>query len=450
MRSDLLYAEIAFSLIYCTVSRYHSYLNSSKEILHQYKGTEPFGAFLKKFFSQQKKYGSKDRKQIAHLCYCYFRLGKSLPKIDMGERILTALFLCSPEPNDILADLKPEWNAITHLTINEKIRSLPTAYSELQTQIFPWSEALSEGINLESFNHSFLIQPNLFLRIRPGNEEIVTRKLHDSGYEEVVGPVPRSFSEGGSLESFGRRRLAEGAAGVGSQATNKWFRLIGANCIALPNGSKVEDIIELDKEAVVQDYSSQRIAEFIEMVRPPQSDHFEIWDCCAASGGKSILAKDVIGDIDLTVSDVRETILMNLQRRFEKAGIKKYQSFVSDLAKEVFELNASNYRLILCDVPCTGSGTWSRTPEQLFYFKPSEIEKYNLLQRRIVRNVIHGLIPGGHFLYITCSVFKKENEEMIAYIKEKFHLKLVKMELLKGYDQQADTLFAALFIASEV
>jgi 16S rRNA (cytosine967-C5)-methyltransferase len=422
--------------------------------LNQYKGTEPFGSFIKKFFSQQKKYGSKDRKQIAHLCYCYFRLGKSLPKIEMVERILAALFLCSTEPNNILADLKPEWNAITHLPINEKISALPNPhfakategkpYSELQTQIFPWSDALSEGINPESFNHSFLIQPNLFLRIRPGNEEVVKRKLLEAGYDEVVRPVPRSFSEGGSQES-----------GVGSPSTlksgQKWFQLIGANCIALPNGSKIEEFIELDKEAVVQDYSSQQIATFLKLLKPQTTNlKLSIWDCCAASGGKSILAKDVMGDIDLTVSDVRETILMNLQKRFEKAEIKKYESFVSDLSKEVFELNASNYQLIICDVPCTGSGTWSRTPEQLFYFKPSEIEKYKLLQRRIVRNVIHGLVPGGHFLYITCSVFKMENEEMVAYIKEKFHLKLIKMELLKGYDQQADTMYAALFIVSEV
>jgi 16S rRNA (cytosine967-C5)-methyltransferase len=54
------------------------------------------------------------------------------------------------------------------------------------------------------------------------------------------------------------------------------------------------------------------------------------------------------------------------------------------------------------------------------------------------------LEPGGYLLYITCSVFRKENEAIVDFIKEKFHLQLVKMELLKGYDKKADTLFAAL------
>ncbi len=57
------------------------------------------------------------------------------------------------------------------------------------------------------------------------------------------------------------------------------------------------------------------------------------------------------------------------------------------------------------------------------------------------------LKPGGKLLYITCSVFRKENEEIVKYTEEKFNLKLQKMELLKGYQIQSDTMFAALFTA---
>jgi 16S rRNA (cytosine967-C5)-methyltransferase len=48
-------------------------------------------------------------------------------------------------------------------------------------------------------------------------------------------------------------------------------------------------------------------------------------------------------------------------------------------------------------------------------------------------------------LYITCSVFKKENEEVVEYLKQNTSLQLKAMQYYKGYDKKADTLFAALF-----
>ncbi|HWR33416.1 MAG TPA: hypothetical protein VN451_07820, partial [Chitinophagaceae bacterium] len=158
----------------------------------------------------------------------------------------------------------------------------------------------------------------------------------------------------------------------------------------------------------------------------------------------SILAYDINPGINLTVSDVRESILNNLRKRFHVAGIKKYTAFTTDLSSSLFQVQHPLFDTIICDAPCSGSGTWNRTPEQLHFFNPQKINEYAALQRKIVSNAVQQLKPGGHLLYITCSVFKKENEEVFNYLKEKFHLQLVKMELLKGYDLKADTMFAAL------
>jgi 16S rRNA (cytosine967-C5)-methyltransferase len=425
------------------VSRFHSYLNSASEILKQYNGKEPFSSFLKKFFSLQKKFGSRDRKEIAQLCYSYFRLGKDFPELETAERILTGLFLCATGPNEIISTLKPEWSEKISLPLFDKLNCLSPIRHTLS--IFLWKNQLSEGINFSLFNQSFLVQPNLFLRVRPGFEHIVIEKLKHSGYS-VLASRPSSRKEGSEPAAF----PPEGEGG-----NQRWMRLIGDDCVELPNSSGIEEIIELDKEAVVQDYNSQFIAEYFEMVRPGRSDHFKIWDCCAGSGGKSILAKDVLGDIDLTVSDIRESILINLKKRFQKAGISNYKSMVKDLtapdsrpAWPAGRLPPPAYDLILCDAPCTGSGTWSRTPEQLYFFEENVIDQYASLQKKIVSNAMPALAPGGYFLYITCSVFKKENEAIVEFIREKFHLTLVKMEILKGYDKKADTMFAALFTSS--
>lgn len=380
------------------MSRFHSYLNSAKQVLETYKGEEPFASFLKKFFAANKKYGSKDRKQIAHLCYCFFRLGKAAINETSEEKVLTALFLCSNQPNEILAALRPEWNGKTGLTLKDKLSLLNYQLSS----VFPWKEELSDGMDYEKFCESFFIQPDLFLRIRPGHAEQVLFKLN-------------------------RADIA--------------YEFISPFTIRLPNNFRTEDFLELDKEVVVQDYNSQRIMELIPM-KPGRTD--KVWDCCAGSGGKSILAFDLNPEIDLTVSDVRESILINLKKRFKEAGIKRYNSFSEDLTKPDFDLSSSGFDLTICDAPCSGSGTWARTPEQLYFFDVKKISEYAALQQKIVSNAVKQLKPGGHFLYITCSVFKKENEMMVDFMKQELHLVPERKELLKGYDMKADTMFAAL------
>ena len=386
------------------MSRYHSYINSTKDILSIYKGEEPLSSFLKKYFSAYKKYGSKDRKQISNLCYCFFRMGKAAMNVSIEEKMLTGLFICSNNSNEILAALKPEWNEKCELPISEKLLIINSSF--LISEVFPWKEELSEGIDHEEFCKSFFIQPDLFLRLRPGTEKIVIEKLRQAGID---------------------------------------FKMISETCLALPNASKIDKIVELDKEAIIQDHSSQRTAEFIKSeILNPKSD-ITVWDCCAGSGGKSIMAYDINPKIDLTVSDIRESILINLQRRFANAGIKNYKNIIGDLASPNFQFSPSGFQLVIADVPCTGSGTWSRTPEQLYFFAESEVERYAGLQKKIVSKIIPHLKPGGSFVYITCSVFKKENEEVMLYIKENFHLKLKQMEVLKGYDKKADSMFVAVF-----
>ena len=387
------------------MSRYHSYINSATTILSSYKGEEPFALYIKKHFAQNKKFGSKDRKQISHLCYCYFRLGKALLNVTLEERIVAALFFCSISSNEILQELKPEWNDNVSLSSDEKIKL--AGYNFSITDIFPWHTEISESIDKNAFSISHLQQPDLFLRLRPGKEKRVLQKLSIANID---------------------------------------FKIISETSIALSNASKIDEVIAIDKEAVVQDYSSQRVGDLLQNLKPQTSNlKLSCWDCCAASGGKSIMTKDILDDIDLTVSDVRESILINLKKRFAEAGIKNYKSLVADLTKPIKELENKKFNLIIADVPCSGSGTWGRTPEQLFYFEEKKIDEYTALQKKIISTIIPHLIDDGYLLYITCSVFKKENEDQIAFIKEKFHLGLIRMELLKGYDKKADTMFAALF-----
>jgi 16S rRNA (cytosine967-C5)-methyltransferase len=329
-------------------------------------------------------------------------LGKAAMSLAIEERMLRGLFLCDDKSSDILSSFKPDWNKHISFSIDEKFLRFNDQLSIYN--VFPWIDELSNGIDHEVFCKSFFVQPDLFIRLRPGREKAVIKKLQESG---IV------------------------------------FKKIPDSCIALPNSSKLDEIIELDKEAVIQDLNSQRTGDFIKSQISNPGSQIRVWDCCAASGGKSIMAYDTNPNIQFTVSDVRESILTNLKKRFAKAGIKNYRSLVVDLANEQRTMT-SDFDLIMVDAPCTGSGTWSRTPEQLYFFNESEIERYSLLQKKIVSNIIPQLQNRGSLIYITCSVFKKENEEVVEFITQNFNLQLKQMNVLKGYDKKADSMFVAV------
>lgn len=386
--------------------RSHSYLLTAKKIINSYDGVVPLATWLKQFFKSDKKFGSKDRKQISHLCYCFFRLGNAFQTISSEERMLTALFLCTDGSNKILEELRPEWNEKISLPVVEKLDIL-SARKEIEN-IFLLATEVSKEIEQQPFNLSFLIQPNLYLRIRAGKKKKILQQLEKAEIK---------------------------------------FVLLGEDCIQLSNQSKVDELLNIDEDVIIQDYNSQRTLQLLQNFKPQnQNSKLSSWDCCAASGGKSILFYDHFQHAQLTVSDIRESILINLQKRFKRAGIKNYDWFIADVSSPGFTIQ-KKFDLVICDAPCSGSGTWGRTPEQLSFFKKEKIERYVNLQKQIVSNASKALKKGGYFLYITCSVFEKENESVVNFVEENLSLQLKAMEYLKGYDKKADTLFAALFTA---
>jgi 16S rRNA (cytosine967-C5)-methyltransferase len=379
------------------------YLQYSELIISSYKGNEPFNFFLKKYFHLNKKHGSRDRKIIATLCYNYFRLGFGVRQGEnFQENFLLSIFLCENRFSSFLESFQPSRNSLIELPIFDKLNLIKDEF--IVEKIFPFQNELSNEIVFHKYNLSFLIQPEVFIRIRPGFNATVFDKLSKAGF---------------------------------------LFQKLNDDCLAFSSNEKISDVIDLDKEAVVQDYNSQQSIHFLKNKVDPENDIL-IWDCCAGSGGKSILAYDGFKNGQLTVTDKRKNILENLRLRFKTAGIKKYELILADLEKPV-TIAGSAFDLIIADVPCSGSGTWSRTPEQLTFFNRNEIEKYSFLQKKIVENAIPHLKNNGHLLYITCSVFTKENEDNVTFIQDKFQLKLLDMQYLKGYEMRADTLFVALF-----
>ncbi|MEJ7611762.1 MAG: Fmu (Sun) domain-containing protein [Ferruginibacter sp.] len=345
------------------MSRHHSHIASAIKIIVSASAGEPLAHHLKKFFAADKKFGSKDRKAISSLCYNYYRLGNALKDKTAEERILAGCFLGAGGKSDLLDNRAPELNEKMHWSREKKLAFLKITGDD----IFIYSKALSNEIDVAGFVASFSQQPLFFLRIRPGKATKVLEKL---------------------------------------TAAKAEFTEISTSCIALPPASKTDELIKLNKDAVVQDLNSQQVFNYLQQDGVFLSKDATVWDCCAGSGGKSILLYDMLhGHASLHVSDVRENILHNLRNRFKDAGILNYQSFLTDLSAENVSLPGKQFELIICDAPCTGSGTWARNPEQLIFFDEKAIDEYAEKQKKIAATAARALKPGGLFFYITCSGF---------------------------------------------
>ena len=388
--------------------RFQSYCNTAVTIINAYKGGVPFVHHLKQYFAAHKKHGSTDRRTIAHLCYTYYRLGASIKEFDTDKGLQLAIFLCEAKPGNWALLFEPSWLAAWG-SLEQKLDFIKEVYPGYNpANIFSFAAHLSSGVDAPAFNRSHLTQPDLFIRIRPKQEAAVIGKLNKA------------------------------------QIT---FEKISDSCYRLPSGTKLDEVLLINKEAVIQDYSSQQIRSMYALATAFADSKKRIWDCCAASGGKSILAVDTFGQIKLTASDMRATILRNLQTRFAAAGMSGYQSFAVDLTSAHDLSNFAKLAdFIICDAPCTGSGTWGRTPEHLAFFDEASIDNFRQLQQTIITNTIPYVAVNGYFLYSTCSVFAAENERQVKFIETNFpEFKLVQQQLFTGYAGKADTMFAALF-----
>ena len=387
---------------------YKQHLASAINLINRYSYKEPFAIFLKNHFKKDKKFGSRDRKSIADLCYGYMRLGKSADKYTIQDQIIIGFYLTHQEDNGLLEHFSPLLKDSVDQNIERKIEIISEAFPLFNSSfIFSFHQYISGYINLESFGLSHLKKPLFFIKIR--------------GYEQSI------------IQMLEEKNVA--------------YASFGDKILGFEQHVNLSDLFNVDGDIVVQDISSQHTISLL--------DKYEIkgnscWDACAGSGGKSILASDRYHFTSHYVSDIRPSILEELRERLSKASVVLTDAFCVDLTNSLSiqvaksHLPSTGIELIIADVPCTGSGTWGRSPEWLRSFDEEQIEVYQQKQIQIVKNILPFLKKGGYLLYITCSVFANENEAVLDAVKNSHAIKVLEQKYFIGFPHRGDQLFAAL------
>ncbi|MCX7552879.1 16S rRNA (cytosine(967)-C(5))-methyltransferase RsmB [Marinicella sp. S1101] len=175
----------------------------------------------------------------------------------------------------------------------------------------------------------------------------------------------------------------------------------------------------------VQDAAAQYAA----LLLKPQTGE-KILDACAAPGGKSCHLLELNQDIELDVLEKEPSRLKLVNENLDRLNLKAARVILGDATCPNDWFQSPKYDKILLDVPCSAAGVVRRNPDIKLLRAPEHLKQLTQLQQQILQNIAQLLKVGGHILYVTCSVFRSENERQIKkFLKNNNNFTTVPMDI---------------------
>ena len=208
----------------------------------------------------------------------------------------------------------------------------------------------------------------------------------------------------------------------------RWVKLYGREaaqkiCEAGQEEPAAGGLYPADEDAVAErdrlpqiDDGSRLVAEIAAAALPrEQASAARVWDCCAAPGGKTLVLAKRLPGAELLATDVSARRLGQMEARLRRF------TYASGVRCEVADAGrlpsgAGEFDLVLCDVPCSGTGTLARNPEIRARLKPEDLTRQAARQREILAAAMARVRPGGRLVYSTCSLEPEENEDVVRAV----------------------------------
>jgi 16S rRNA (cytosine967-C5)-methyltransferase len=172
----------------------------------------------------------------------------------------------------------------------------------------------------------------------------------------------------------------------------------------------------------------------VSMAAKVLKDCRNLLDICAAPGGKTLMAAELLGEnARITAADISRK---RQELTAENFVLHKVDAEI--VTADPAELTGS-FDVVIADLPCSNSGVFRRRPDALWRFSPAALREVMKLQEHILSHAVRLTAPGGHLLLSTCSIDKEENQALIR----KSGLTLLAEETLLP-DDEYDGAFAAL------
>ena len=342
-------------------------VSAAIEVLDRVRAGEPAEKALTNWARGARYAGSKDRAALRDHVFSVLRCWRSCAArgggADGRALMLGSLRGQGIDPDEIFTG---EGHAPARLTEAERVAGVPdrAAARDLPDWLWPQFEA-SLGPTAEAAAAALRQRAPIMLRVnaRRATREAALARLAAEGV--VAQPVDIAKTALQVLE--GERKITT------------------SQCFA-------EGWIEL------QDGSSQAAMEVLDV-----PEGARVLDYCAGGGGK-VLALAARVDGAFFAHDAAPQRMRDLPVRAARAGAE---------VRLVTQPEGS-FDVVLCDAPCSGSGTWRRSPEAKWALTPARLTELTEIQRQILSEAASLVAPGGLLAYATCSVLDAENQEVIG------------------------------------
>ncbi|MCK5285131.1 MAG: RsmB/NOP family class I SAM-dependent RNA methyltransferase [Alphaproteobacteria bacterium] len=167
----------------------------------------------------------------------------------------------------------------------------------------------------------------------------------------------------------------------------------------------------------IQDEGSQLIAHVCDA-----QPGMQVLDYCAGGGGKTLaLAASMMRKGRIVAMDLDEKRLARGKDRYKKArlsDIVEIRALSEDKQRKWLKRQKEKFDIVLCDAPCSGTGTWRRNPDLRWREYGPSLEELLTVQAEILDRACRAVKIGGKLVYATCSFLPDENEMQIdAFLK---------------------------------
>lgn len=334
----------------------------------------------------QRKWGARDRRQYAEVCYDLVRWWR--------------LLLC-------LAGLEAVGKSNNAETNTNQLIALPAVDSMVIEKVI--SVYLKWRENPDQFNEQIK-------NLNRAQRESIPDWMDEWGMSELKSEWPKVMA---SLNQKAKQFLRVNTLKLNVKTLIQDLK--NENILTEMVAGANEALVLIDRKNVfqsksflqgafeMQDVGSQMITQFVQ----PQSGE-RIVDACAGAGGKTLhLAALMKNSGKIIALDTDERKLGELRKRASRAGATSIETRFIENSKVIKRLHDTADRLLL-DVPCSGLGVLKRNPDYKWKLSLNIIAEIRDTQKEILEKYSLIVKPGGYLIYSTCSIAASENGEQIA------------------------------------